>query len=582
MLGQQQQRECDADISTSGGPQLPGDQHHPGDLDQDHGDLAGHRHEHIGAERPGGGPWRRSRGSRWRRGAGRSRGSHSYPPSLPCAASAASWPRRRFDAREPTVVAMRDTLVHRGPDDAGAVVGGSRRARRARPSPAVDRRPLAGRAPADAATRTGPCGSPTTARSTTTPRCARNSRQRGTVTDRTPTPRRSSTSTRRKGRGCVERLEGMFAIAIWDARRARAVPRPRPARRSSRCYYAEPAGGFVFALGDQGAARASGRVERDLDEEAFFALPDVRLHSGAADDVQGHLQAGARRADDRPRRRLAIQRRSLLDADVGCGRATRSPAMSEEEMEERLLRAAARLDREADDVRRAVRGVPLRRRRLLDERRADGGADRPSRSGPSRSASTSHERYNELEYARADRPPIRDRSPRGADRLRRTSSRSCRRSIYHQDEPIADWVCVPLHFVSQARARHRHDRRPGRRGLGRDVPRLQEVHRRGPAPAVTWEPFQRVPAPLRRGDWRAPSTGLARRVGRGRGARASRGARPRPDACRSGVERSASRARSRSRCWRSNGRPIRTPTRSSSGSGVRPSASARTPTCCRR
>jgi asparagine synthase (glutamine-hydrolysing) len=86
--------------------------------------------------------------------------------------------------------------------------------------------------------------------------------------------------------------------------------------------------------------------------------------------------------------------------------------------------------------------------------------------------------------------------------------------IYHQDEPIADWVCVPLHYVAKLA-----------RESGTIVCQVGEGSDElfhgydGYISAARfrrrfWEPFQRVPAPLRRGTGRAV-TGLARTVGRG-------------------------------------------------------------------
>jgi asparagine synthase (glutamine-hydrolysing) len=124
-----------------------------------------------------------------------------------------------------------------------------------------------------------------------------------------------------------------------------------------------------------------------------------------------------------------------------------------------------------------------------------------------------HEQYNELDYAREiarrfgtdhhevvlDSQDLEDFLPE---------------LIYHQDEPLADWVCVPLHFVSKLA------REDGtivvQVGEGSDeifhgydtYIQAARFRRR------YWEPFQRVPGPLRRASGRA-ATGLARRVGRG-------------------------------------------------------------------
>ena len=145
---------------------------------------------------------------------------------------------------------------------------------------------------------------------------------------------------------------------------------------------------------------------------------------------------------------------------------------------------------QADDVRRPVRGLPVRgldsstNVALMAEL-----TDRPVRTYST--APRGHAEYDELGYARlvAERfgtdhhevlidehghgrvPPGADPPPGRADR--------------------ATGPAIPQHFVSQARARHRHDRRPGRRGRGRALPRLQGLpdHRR------VVVPFQRFVHP---------------------------------------------------------------------------------------
>ena len=70
-----------------------------------------------------------------------------------------------------------------------------------------------------------------------------------------------------EGPRCVERLHGMFAFAIWDARR-RELFLARDRLGIKPLYYAQPAGGFVFAS-EIKALLAHPAITRELDEEAF-------------------------------------------------------------------------------------------------------------------------------------------------------------------------------------------------------------------------------------------------------------------------------------------------------------------------
>ncbi len=92
--------------------------------------------------------------------------------------------------------------------------------------------------------------------------------------------------------------------------------------------------------------------------------------------------------------------------------------MDEPELEERLLELLRESIRQPDDVRRPVRRLPLGRRRLVDERRADVRADgRPGAHVLGRLRAV-----RALQRARAradDRAQVRHRPPRGRDRRAR-------------------------------------------------------------------------------------------------------------------------------------------------------------------
>src|SRR3954470_18182672 len=69
------------------------------------------------------------------------------------------------------------------------------------------------------------------------------------------------------GAACVERLDGMFAFAIWDARRRRLLL-ARDRLGVKPLYYARPAGGFVFGS-EAKAVLAPPAVARELEEDAL-------------------------------------------------------------------------------------------------------------------------------------------------------------------------------------------------------------------------------------------------------------------------------------------------------------------------
>ena len=101
-------------------------------------------------------------------------------------------------------------------------------------------------------------------------------------------------------------------------------------------------------------------------------------------------------------------------------RPPRCPPRSSPMSERRDGRRGPTLLREsiaqAHDVRRPVRRLPLGRRRLVDERRPHGRADRRAGAAPTRRRSRTTRRYNELAVRPRRRAALRHRPPRGPDR----------------------------------------------------------------------------------------------------------------------------------------------------------------------
>ena len=365
----------------------------------------------------------------------------------------------------------------------------------------------------------------------------------------------------------------MFAIAIWDERRQELfLARDRLGIKP--LYYTQPPGGFAFAS-EIKALLAHPAVSPDLDEEAFFHYLTFVCTPAPLTMFKGISKLA-------PGERMIVRTDGSTSSDVFWSpmsdTALREVSeMSEAEMEERLLTLLR-----ASIEKRMMADVPF-------GVFLSGGVDSSTNvalmselmTEPVRTFSVAfkeYEQYNELQYARE----IAQRF--GADHHEIVIDWNDLESflpemIFHQDEPIADWVCVPLHYVSRLAREHgtivvqvgegsdelfhgydlyMNAARFRRRYLG-------ALAARAGAAAQRYRP---------RGD-RAGAAG-----GTGRGARTSgrRGGR-RAD-CRSGAARSATRVRSRTACSRRTDTGSQTPTRSWSGSGPRPSGTAPAPTCC--
>ena len=413
-----------------------------------------------------------------------------------------------FDAAETTVVAMRDTMVHRGPDDAGAeswAAGNGRVAFGHRRLSIVD---------LSAAGHNPMCNEDGTVWITFNGEIYNHRALRAEL-EAKGHRYRSHTDTEtiihlyeEEGPRCVERLQGMFAIAIWDSRRGELfLARDRLGIKP--LYYTAPAGGFLFASEIKGLL-AHPAVSRDLDEEAFVHyLTFICTPAPLTMFKDIHKLA--------PAERMVVRADGSRTSEIYwtpmSERAEREvAAMSESELEERLL-----------DLLRAS----IKKRMMADVPFGvflSGGVDSSTNvalmselmSDPVRTFSIAFrddERYNELEYAReiarrfgTDHHEVLI----GWDDLESFLPKM----IFHQDEPIADWVCVPLHYVS--RLARDNDTIVVQVGEGSDElfhgydVYMQAARFR----RLVWEPMQRFPAPLRAGAGRA-ATGLARRVGRG-------------------------------------------------------------------
>jgi asparagine synthase (glutamine-hydrolysing) len=311
-----------------------------------------------------------------------------------------------------------------------------------------------------------------------------------------------------EGWHCVERLQGMFAFAIWDTRR-RELFLARDRLGIKPLYWTAPPGGFVFGS-EIKCLLEHPAVHADLDEEAFFHYLTFVSTPAPLTMFKGiHKLAPAERmiVDERGRMRSETYWHALSPSVAG-----EVAQMSEAEMEERmleLLRASIKKRMMAD----VPFGVFL-----------SGGVDSSTNvalmselmDDPVRTYSVAfkeHEKYNELEFARQiareygtdhhevviDWQDLVDFLPE---------------MIFHQDEPIADWVCVPLHFVSRlARDNGTIVVQVGEGSdelfHGYDTYINHTRFRRR-----FWEPFQRVPRPLRMAASRSV-TAASRRLDRG-------------------------------------------------------------------
>ena len=310
-----------------------------------------------------------------------------------------------------------------------------------------------------------------------------------------------------EGPRCVERLEGMFHYAIWDGRtRELHVARDRLGKKPF--YYVHTDGGFVFAS-EIKALLEHPAISPELDEEAFFHYLTFVCTPAPMTMFKGIQKLGpAERMTVRPDGSTEIE---TYWSPMSQSAAAEVASLKEPELEERLLE----LLRES-----------IRRRMMSDVPFGvflSGGLDSSTNvalmselmSNPVRTFSVGYEdyeAYNELEHAR------RISKEFGTDHHEviidsADLERFLPDLIYHQDEPIADWVAVPLHYVSKLA-----------RDDGTVVVQIGEgsdelfhgypgYHSHARFDSRYLPPFQRVPRPLRR----ALSSGLtafSRRSGR--------------------------------------------------------------------
>ena len=349
-----------------------------------------------------------------------------------------------FAADAATVTRMADTLRHRGPDDAGALelpAAGSRVAFGHRRLSIIDlspagRQPMANEDGSVWITYNGEVYNHAALRE-------------GLEADGHRYRSRTDTETilhlyEREGPGCVERLEGMFAFAIWDAARARLVL-ARDRLGVKPLYYARLPGGFVFGS-EAKALLEHPAVPRDLDEDAFgdyltfgFTPPPSTLFRGI-----GKLGPGQRMVVGAGG---AVTTETWWDPMPSPAVTDRVAAMSDDEM--------------VAEVRRLL-GESVRKRMMSDVPFGvflSGGLDSSTNVAlmaevsdePVRTYSTAprgHARYDELAYARivAERFATEHHEVLVDEEAMREFLPEM---LFHQDEPLSDWTAVPQHFVTR-------------------------------------------------------------------------------------------------------------------------------------
>ena len=342
---------------------------------------------------------------------------------------------------ESTLIRMRDTMTHRGPDDAGTYISpdgrlglGHRRLSIVDLSPA-GRQPMSNEDGSVWITFNG--------------EIYNHAKLRVDLEKKGHTYRsRTDTETllhlyEEEGPDFVRLLEGMFAIGLWDARKGELLlVRDRIGIKP--LYYAVLPGTVLFGS-EIKAILAHPRVSRRIDLAAFYHYLTFIAAPAPRTLFQGIHKIP-------PATRVAIDRRGAIHTETYWDPLAAPPE------------EGARFDDEEWSAARVrdLLGRAIEKRMMADVPFGvflSGGLDSSANVAlmarvmdrPVRTFSVGfkdHPSHNEFHYARkvaalfgTDHHEVEIGSRDLLDFMPDL--------IFHQDEPIADWVCVPLHYVAR-------------------------------------------------------------------------------------------------------------------------------------
>ena len=347
-----------------------------------------------------------------------------------------------FPVSDELVEGMRDAMVHRGPDDAGKIHLASDRVALGHRRLAIVDLSSAGRQPM--------CNEDETVWITFNGEIYNHQALRRELIARGHRYR-SQTDTEtivhlyeEEGSRCVERLHGMFGLAIWDRRRHELfLARDRLGVKP--LYYAVPPGGFLFGS-EIKAILAHPAVHASLDITAFEHYLTFVCTPAPSTMFSGICKLG-------PAERMTVFADGRIERDVywtpRCDSlAAEISESSLPELEQRLLDLLV-----ASIGKRMMSDVPF-------GVFLSGGVDSSTNVAlmselcqqPVRTYTVGFAHapgLNEFEHAR------RVAQHFGTDHHELVidvadAEAFLPEMVFHQDEPIADWVCVPLHFVAKA------------------------------------------------------------------------------------------------------------------------------------
>lgn len=245
------------------------------------------------------------------------------------------------------------------------------------------------------------------------------------------------------GKECVSRLDGMYAIALWDERTG-TLTLVRDRLGVKPLYYYHRNGVFLFAS-EIKAILAHPAVSRDVDEEALYHyLTFVTTPSPLTLFKNiGKLAPGTMMTVDVSGSADVKEYWNPLTASLQGGRRDETAYMEEIR---RLLKESVK-KRMISDVPFGVflsGGMDSSLNVALMSRLMD----RPVETFTVGFRGEGAEKYNELDYARRIAKEFKTNHHEIIIE-ERDLAEYIPTLVYHQDEPIADPVCVPLYYVSK-------------------------------------------------------------------------------------------------------------------------------------